>query len=82
MPKPLVNDGKHINTVLTRIECRKHSAPEGEPCFYIPPGSDKAKTFLVGVCGSRIKRAGYIGTINPLSLRLKTPGGRSGTPQR
>jgi hypothetical protein len=78
MRKPLVNDGRHITKIITTTICRKHKAGEGEPCFVIQPGSHYLRDGLLGICGGRVKRAGYNGHINPLSLRLKTSGGRTG----
>lgn len=82
MRKILENDGKHISGILLSTSCRKHGVSEGMACFYITPGASTNGTILSGVCGARVKRAGYNGQINPLSLRLKTPGGRSGGHKR
>lgn len=81
MRKSLVNDGRHVFNIMTTTTCRKHNAAEAMPCFEIFPGSNAGEV-LHGVCGARIKRAGYNGQVNPLSLRLRTPGGRSGGRKR
>lgn len=82
MLTPMVNDGRHIESIVANTACPKHNAVEDSPCFLIFPGAKSKTVVLLGVCGPRIKRAGYNGTINPLSLRLKTPGGRAGSPKR
>lgn len=68
------NNGKHIWSVMDRSSCKRHTADQGDPCFIIF-GSEK---MLSGVCGRRIKRAGFVGKVSPTSMSLKTNGGRRG----
>jgi len=77
MSNPLINNGKHISRVMDEHSCGRHRAPIGVPCYHITPGSSDSFGYLAGVCGFRIKKAGYNGKISATSMRLKTPGGRS-----
>jgi hypothetical protein len=66
------NTGEHIDDIVDQTSCDKHNATQGVPCFQVKYGSGFAKgEFGPGVCGSRIKKAGYNGKIDPSSLRQK-----------
>lgn len=73
----LHNDGKHIRAIVTTTTCKKHKADEGTPCYVVHPGTGKVENGLLGVCGARIKRAGYNGTISETSFQTKRPSGPS-----
>jgi hypothetical protein len=70
----LQNDGKHIERIMTATSCGKHKAGEGLPCYIVNSGV--TSNVYIGVCGKRIKKAGFTGSISPTSLALKAPGGR------
>lgn len=74
------NNGKHLVSIIDRVKCIKHAAPEGVPCYHLPKADSDG--FYAGVCGLRVNRAGYNGKISALSLQLKTPGGRGGNRKR
>ena len=71
------NDGRHVAAVLNRTDCDIHHAPEGIPCWHVTPGSSHRVGYLAAVCGSRVRRAGFVGAISAVSLQLNTAGGRS-----
>lgn len=50
-----------INQVLASTQCTKHSVGHGEPCWYLMDHP--------AVCGSRLRAAGYTGSVSPNSLR-------------
>lgn len=60
------NDGKHIETVIFHGACKKHQVDRGEPCYTNISGTEE---LLVGVCGKRIKAAGFNGKISDAALR-------------
>lgn len=70
------NDGRHIMRVITSTECRKHGATPGHACYMIP---NDLWEWYRGVCGARIKKAGFNGKITEKSLSLsrRQPEGRS-----
>lgn len=61
------NDGRHIETVVWANECKRHNVGRGEPCFVSYTGADE---MISGVCGKRIKKAGFNGKIDPRSLSM------------
>lgn len=71
-----LNTGKHIGYILDLESCEKHQAPKGLPCYILVPGAGDTKNseFLDGVCGSRIRKAGYNGKISPTSIQLGRKG--------
>jgi len=71
------NTGKHIQHISDSTECKKHKAPSGIPCFHIKHGSSFG--YSAGVCGKRIKSAGFIGKISPTAMQ-KAAVGRSKRP--
>lgn len=71
------NDGKHIDRIIEETNCRRHGVLKGFSCFHIMPDSNPNR-LLLGVCGPRIERAGFVGKIDPRSMRAKSPGPRSG----
>lgn len=75
------NDGTHIRRVIDSVECKKHNALLGVPCFHIKPGRPDAFGYLAGICGRRIREHGFTGDVTPMSMSLKTPGGRHRPPR-
>lgn len=71
------NTGQHINRIVTSTSCGKHRVAEGLPCYTMHPFVKSNAFDLIGVCGARIKKAGFTGVISPASLRLNAPGGRN-----
>lgn len=77
---PLDNTGKHIQSIISRVECKKHRVPEGIPCYHLR--LDSVEGYGAGVCGPRIKLAGFVGQISAMSLRKTETRGRGGQPRR
>lgn len=73
------NDGNNIWTVTSRSACNVHGAQVDEPCWNVFPLTDPLTT-QPAVCGSRIRAAGFVGVISPLSLRKTAPGPFNGRP--
>lgn len=67
--RALTNSGNHIATVMNAATCEKHEAGIGVPCWQVQIGIDKR--LAPAVCGARIRRAGYTGTIRPESMLAK-----------
>lgn len=76
------NDGKHIERIISVTNCRRHGVLKGFACFHVEPSNVRMETSLLGVCGPRIKRAGYNGEIDPASIQLKPTGPRPGLRSR
>jgi hypothetical protein len=66
MARPKPNTGVHIVEVLERTACERHKVPKGIPCFLIY--YDTRENYGPAVCGGRVVKAGFNGTINPSSL--------------
>jgi len=67
------NSGKHIDEIVNQTACDKHNAKEGTPCWYIKYDRKQRLNHSErgqAVCGDRIKKAGFIGRINPISLSM------------
>lgn len=64
------NDGKHIDEIVDNVSCSLHNAEKGVPCFYIQYGVSKGG-LGPGICGPRIRKAGFNGEIQPGSLSQK-----------
>lgn len=67
---PASNDGRKIDIVLERTDCKKHKAQTGESCFKVYSGSHD-RAMLKSVCGKRIHDAGFRGKISQTSKQLK-----------
>jgi hypothetical protein len=67
------NDGRHITDAMERASCKKHGAPKGVPCWTLPKNVGNGFGRYAAICNARIKRAGYIGSISPSSLRRSAP---------
>lgn len=67
-------DGFVVRIIQTTT-CSKHDAKRDVACFSLPPGDtvDSPWDRFLGVCNQRAKKAGYVGTINPNSLRRGAP---------
>ena len=61
------NDGVHISYIVSTTSCAKHGADKGDPCWTVYHNSTERS--YDSVCGSRIKKAGFSGKIDPTSLR-------------
>lgn len=64
------NDGKHIAQVVSRTPCKTHQRPIGAPCWDVYLDTVKGEVTRA-VCGSRIRSAGFIGTISETSVQSK-----------
>lgn len=69
------NDGNHIQKIVDSTTCKKHKATSGVACWHVYISCDQR--LAPAVCGARIRRAGFNGTISESSLSQKV-GGRSG----
>lgn len=63
------NLGVHIAGAIDRTTCTKHDAPKGIPCWSLPKNVAGDLGHYASICGTRIKRAGFIGQISPQSMR-------------
>lgn len=70
------NNGIHIPAIVNSVDCAIHGVREGEACYLVPV--EGPKPYLSGVCGKRIRKAGYNGKISPMALQMNRPGGRTG----
>lgn len=71
---PLENTGKHLHGVISRTSCGKHKVSEGIPCYTMPNNSAlSSNPFHYGICGVRIRKAGFVGKISAESMRRKAP---------
>lgn len=69
----ILSTERKIPNIIETTTCGKHRKAEGFPCYIINAGEDKP--IYYGVCGVRIRKAGYVGVISSDSLRLKSFGG-------
>lgn len=67
------NDGKHIDDIIARTECKMHQADKGSPCWYIRYSNTNKEG--PGICNARVKAAGFNGKIKPNSLRQRRANG-------
>jgi hypothetical protein len=68
------NAGKHLHGAISTTSCGKHSVEEGVPCYTLPNNSGlSTNPFHYGICGVRIRKAGFVGKISPESMRRKAP---------
>ena len=65
----IINDGKRIAQITATTVRGKHAASSGVPCWAVEGGTPG--NFVIGVCGSRPRRAGFNGKISPTALRRK-----------
>ena len=70
MAREKPNTGEHIDDIVNRTTCEKHKVPKGVPCFHIH--YDTAEKYGPAVCGPRITKAGFNGSIQPSSLSRKS----------
>lgn len=66
------NTGVHLHALIERTGCGIHSVPAGVPCHTLP-NNVNPETDYVAACGSRIKKAGFIGRISAQSMRTEAP---------
>lgn len=62
-------DENHIPTAVDRVKCSRHKAEHGQPCWWIWPLSGRRKT--PAICNQRALNAGFVGEIDPRSLRKR-----------
>lgn len=62
---------KYMETILNRVACGKHNAVVGVPCWFVIPDASKFG-MLFGACGSRTRKAGFVGTSTQDSLKVKS----------
>jgi hypothetical protein len=68
------NNGKHLHGAINSVACGAHSAPAGIPCYTLDNTSGLSEhPFHYGICGKRIRKAGFVGKISPQSMRAKAP---------
>ena len=63
------NNGVHIRDIMSRTDCMKHDAPEGIPCFHVK--YDTVNGYSAGLCGARIRKAGFNGRVSHESVQSK-----------
>ena len=64
---------RRLSDVFDRVECKKHGAIKGLPCWLIMKGSGFG--YFAAACNSRLRKAGMAGRISPQALNLKHRGG-------
>lgn len=64
----LNNEGVHIRDAVASTKCAKHGAEEGVPCWILPKAKGYGEWHF-GICGLRIRKAGFNGKISPQSIR-------------
>lgn len=71
---PIENTGQHLHRAIAEVSCGKHRVDRGIPCYTLPNNSGITEhPFHFGICGKRIRKAGFIGKISPQSMRVKAP---------
>lgn len=80
MASNMHNDGVHVSYIYNSTECNKHGAAQGAPCWSVFQ-SDTGR-YLPALCGSRIKKAGFTGTVTALSIRKTSSQRKEGVVQR
>lgn len=66
------NTGVHLHSLIERTGCGIHSVPAGIPCHTLPNNVNPEADY-VAACGSRIKKAGFVGRISAQSMRSEAP---------
>ena len=74
------NDGLHIESIVNAGPCKKHAVPEGVACYQVPKSNTSG--YYTGVCGQRIKKAGFNGFVSDLSLSIRNNNPRPNGQQR
>lgn len=65
----MFNNGKHIVEVMERVDCKKHHAVLGNPCWTIRKGTKGSFGYYAAICNDRVSRAGFDGQISDSSMR-------------
>lgn len=73
MQKQIENDGNHIQHAMDTTSCTRHKATTGIPCWHVRKGAKGLEGYYAAICGSRIRKAGFVGKISPESIRSKSP---------
>lgn len=63
------NAGVHILSLIDKVECKRHKAPTGTPCFHIPKTNENG--YFVGICNQRAVKAGANGKISENSYQQR-----------
>lgn len=63
------NSGIHITEIMSRTDCERHKANQGSPCWHIR--CDTNARVLPALCGTRIKKAGFVGNVSHESMQTK-----------
>jgi len=63
------NDGKHVESIINRKICTRHSAPLGIPCFSL--FSSVVDYLYPAICNHRAVAAGANGKITESSFQIK-----------
>lgn len=70
MSSGIFNDGVHIKKLMDLVECKRHKAPQGIPCFHMPKNTGFG--FYAGICNKRAVSAGANGRISQSSYQQRT----------
>lgn len=65
----IINDGRHVKSIMATTPCGRHSAELGEPCFWSHGSTPGYK--VLALCNKRIKKAGFNGKISVSSYQQK-----------
>lgn len=81
--KLIENDGQHLHSAIATTKCDKHDVKSGIPCYTLPNNAGiSPNPFHYGICGDRIRSAGYNGKISPESMRRRPPAKKGQTGDR
>ncbi len=73
------NHGKHLHRAISSVRCGQHNVEVGVPCYVLDNTSEITEhPFHYGICGKRIRAAGFIGKVSPESMRKKAPARKDG----
>lgn len=67
----MINNGKHIQSIIDRQPCQKHEAGKGVACFMLVGAQDAAHS---AICNQRALKAGVNGKITEGSYRRSRRG--------
>lgn len=77
------NTGRHLHSAINSVRCGAHGVPVGVPCYTLDNTSGLSEhPFHYGICGQRIRSAGYVGKISPESMRKRPPARKSTSGER
>jgi hypothetical protein len=73
MLEQIENHGIHMHRAIENTSCGKHQVPKGIPCWHMHKNVEGAEGYYGAICGSRIRKAGFIGKISASSMRARSP---------